>query len=86
MSFNAEVFWHLVGGAVVLVSVFVGSLFMVAPHKIDGYYLSRGGSNSGSICVYAHWTWHQDELSFCTDDYQKALDFVSRANQEAVVK
>lgn len=56
--------------------------FIVAPKKVDGYYLSHGSSSTGqaAVCVYAHWTWHVDEMSFCTDDQQKALDFVAKAN------
>lgn len=42
--------------------------------------MSRGSNNEGQVCVYAHWTWHVDEVAFCTDDYQKALAFTQTAN------
>jgi hypothetical protein len=75
--------WNLVGAVVVLaVLVAVLSCFF-APKNVDYYYLSKGEDNGNrpfATCVQAHWTWHPDELSFCTNDYQQALDFVTKAN------
>lgn len=78
--------WEDTGKAMALVFLLfafgtVGA-FILAPKNVDYYYLSHGSQTSGqaSVCVYAHWTWHNDEISFCTDDQQKALDFVAKAN------
>lgn len=71
--------WPLVGVIALTIAVTCGLILFFAPKKVDGYYLSRG-AGMGNVCVYAHWTWHPDELAFCTDDYQKALDFVKQAN------
>jgi hypothetical protein len=61
--------------------VFVG-VYVSAPKNVDYYYLSHGSqSTTGGTCVYAHWTWHNDEVAFCTDDRERAIDFVTRANQ-----
>lgn len=55
---------------------------LFAPKNVDYYYISLGQENtSATSCVYAHWTWKTDEKSFCTDDKDRALDFVTRANQ-----
>jgi hypothetical protein len=57
------------------------ALLIFSPKNVDYYYLSRANSgNAPATCVYAHWTWHSDEVAFCTDDAQKALDFVAKAN------
>jgi len=75
--------WNVFGMVMGLTLAAMVVAFIVAPKKVDGYYLSHGASGQGgqaAVCVYAHWTWHMDELSFCTDDQQKALDFVAKAN------
>ena len=80
MNWNWDDIWHSVGVIVVLgIAVFVG-MFAFATKNVDYYYLSQGGSNSNAACVYAHWTWHSDEKVFCTDDYNKAIDFATKAN------
>lgn len=77
-----EKMWEFAGMVILLALISVSIAFIVAPHKVDGYYLSRSNQGAANgVCVYAHWTWHPDELSFCTDDYAKALDFVAKANQ-----
>lgn len=53
---------------------------LVSPHKTVGYYLSHASQSSPSVCVYAARTWQQDEIAYCTDDVNKALDVVSKAN------
>jgi hypothetical protein len=66
--------------------VIVGAVAMIfgwilAPKNVNYYYLSHGGGGvQNANCVFAHWTWHPDEVAFCTDDYQRALDFAARAN------
>lgn len=75
--------WQGVLAALVLAAAcFVGK-WIVSEKKVDGYYLSKGSNGLGgsqATCVYAHWTWHHDELSFCTNNYQEALEFVERGN------
>lgn len=52
----------------------------LAPKNVDYYYLSLGRDSHMATCVYAHWTWHTDERSFCTNSKDEALDFVTKAN------
>lgn len=77
-----EKLWNIAGMAGLLIVAGVVTVWIFAPKKVDGYYLSHGSNATGqaAVCVYAHWTWHVDEMSFCTDDQQKALDFVTKAN------
>lgn len=73
--------WHTVGAAIVVAIVVLGVSFVFAPKKVDGYYLSQSTQRTGmATCVYAHWTWHTDEQSFCTNSYQEAVDFMNKAN------
>ena len=78
--------WDQIGLAIIAVVVIafatLGVIALAAPHNVDYYYLSKGGmENSGqATCVQAHWTWHTDEISYCTNDAQQALDFVTKAN------
>lgn len=65
-----------------LAALIIAALVICSPKAVDGYYLSHGSNNIHTAsCVYAHWTWHVDELAFCSDDYQKVLDFAAKANQ-----
>lgn len=75
-----EDIWHVVGVVLVLTAATLLSVMIVAPKKVDGYYFSKPQGNDGVACVYAHWTWHTDEKSFCTNNYQEALEFVAKAN------
>ena len=84
MGIDWEDIWCGVGVSVVVAALIFAGVALSAPHKVDGYYLSHGSENAPAICVYSHWTWHQDEVAYCTDDYQKALDFATKAN--ALVK
>lgn len=78
--------WDDVWGSVAVLGVIaivaVGVVFIFAPKNVNYYYLGHGSGNgsANANCVYAHWTWHTDEIAFCTDDYQKALDFTKQAN------
>jgi hypothetical protein len=74
--------WQVLGmGLALALAAFIG-IYVFAPKNVDYYYLST--SNSGSrglgFCVYAHWTWHSDEIAYCTDKKDDALDFVAKAN------
>lgn len=80
MELDTDKLWHVVGVILLLVAAFSTIVYLSKEKKVDGYYLSRGGGSNANVCVYAHWTWHLGELVFCTDDYQKALDFVKQAN------
>jgi hypothetical protein len=71
--------WGVVGVLLVIVAVIAGGVVFFAPKNVDYYYISRAGTQSVT-CVYAHWTWHPDEIAFCTDDGMKATDFAARAN------
>lgn len=73
--------WHLAAVVLLFLTIAGGWKLFTAPKNVDYYYLSQGsGENHTATCVYAHWTWHPDEVSFCTDDRDKALDFVTRGN------
>lgn len=75
--------WQVLMVMAFLAALGFGAKWITSPKNVDYYYLSHGSGGNGnqaSVCVYAHWTWHSDELSFCTDDQQKALDFVAKAN------
>lgn len=64
-----------------VVAAVLGVRIVTASKTVDYYYLSRGeGGNRTATCVYAHWTWHPDEEALCTDDSNKAIDFMARAN------
>lgn len=64
----------------VIVASAIGVRLLTAPHDVDYYYISHSGAQNTTTCVYAHWTWHVDEIAFCTDDAQKAVEFTARAN------
>ena len=73
--------WHVIGMSIVVAALtFLGFVF-AAPHNVDYYYLSNATNKPMAACVYAHWTWHPDEISFCTNNKDEALDFVLKANQ-----
>ena len=82
MDWDIEItIWHLLLIAFLILIAVLGTMLLVSTKKVDAYYLSRGSNTYAGVCVYAHWTWHSDEQAFCTDDYNKALDFVERANK-----
>lgn len=82
MQIDTEDVWQYILMILVLVLAGTGIFALAATKRVDGYYLSTAGNRQGgqATCVYAHWTWHSDELSFCTNNYQEALDFVAKAN------
>jgi hypothetical protein len=73
--------WGVVLVVAALASIVVITVFTFSTKHVDYYYLSRGSQTSSATCVHAHWTWHPDETAFCTDDYQKAIDFAAKANE-----
>lgn len=77
-----EQIWAGIGSAAAVAALTLGLTAIIKPHKIDGYYLSH--QNSQNVCVYAHWTWHSDEVVYCTDRPSDAIDFAVKAN--ALVK
>lgn len=72
--------WASVGVLTVLLFVAFLGILAFAPKNVDYYYLTTANTQHSTTCVDAHWTWHTDEVAFCTDDKDKALDFVTRAN------
>lgn len=85
MSYDLEellirVFWCVL----LAVGVAAATLLLVAAAKekrVDGYYLSQGsGGKRVSTCIYAHWTWHPDEVAFCTNNVQEAIDALPKLN------
>jgi len=84
LDFLDNVEWSdLFLGAALLGAVSLGSLgitAMVMPHNVDYYYLSGGTSVTRGICVQAHWTWHFDEVAYCSEDKDRAIDFAQKAN------
>lgn len=55
---------------------------ITAPKNVNYYYVSDGqASTHPAYCVYAHWTWHPDEVAYCTDDAQKALAWAEQATR-----
>ena len=70
--------WQLIAILLILVIVYGIGVKILAPKNVDYYYLST--SENGGFCVYAHWTWHRDEIAYCTDDKDRALDFTAKAN------
>jgi hypothetical protein len=72
--------WQLVAIALILTVCGVSVRMLTAPKNVDYYYTSHGQGQASAACVYAHWTWHPDELAFCSDDYQRATDFMAKSN------
>lgn len=73
--------WSALAMLLVIAAAILGCIVFFAPKNVDYYYISHGANqNQASTCVYAHWTWHTDEISFCTDDATKAEDFAAKAN------
>ena len=74
--------WGALGISLAIFAAILGAVVFFAPKNVDYYYLSTENSGNKAIgfCAYAHWTWHQDEIAYCSDDKDKVLDFVARAN------
>lgn len=77
-----EKMWQYIGAIVVLAGLVTLGFAIFEPKNVDYYYLSTANSSSKGLgfCAYAHWTWHVDEIAYCSDDKDKVLDFVSKAN------
>lgn len=73
--------WNVIGAAILLAAAILSTLYVFAPKKVDGYYLSnaRNGGAVMATCVWAHWSWHADEQAFCTNNYQEAVEFATKA-------
>ena len=70
--------------AMVFATVFTALFiwYLCTPPVLQGYYLGHKSENHApSFCVMAEWRWDLDDVVYCTDDYNKALDFVERANK-----
>lgn len=78
--------WNNVWATLIAIAVLGGlgvlGMYIFAPKNVDYYYLSTSNSGNRSLgfCAYAHWTWHTDEIAYCSDDKDKVLDFVAKAN------
>lgn len=81
MNWDWDDVWQFVGVVAVIGLLAFSIVLALAPKNVDYYYVSHSGQSNTAICIYAHWTWHVDEISFCTDDEAKAMDFVTKANQ-----
>jgi hypothetical protein len=83
MSWDWEDAWILLGFVAVIALFTVLIVFVVVSPTLRGYYLSppSGHGNVPAVCVCAEWRWLEDDVVFCSDDYNKALDFVERANK-----
>lgn len=75
--------WGALGALAVLLIVGMIGVLIFAPKNVDYYYVSAA-NGSTEFCAYAHWTWHTDERAYCSDDKDKVLDFVGKANATIV--
>lgn len=80
MNWYWEDTWSSLGVALVIGLVITAGVALYMPHNVDYYYISGGSAQHPGICANAHWTWHQDEVAFCSDDQGKVLDFMTKAN------
>ena len=72
--------WQAVLIALIALAVTGIGVWVFSPKNVDYYYASSAGGETLGFCVYAHWTWHVDEIAYCSDDKNNVLDFVARAN------
>lgn len=70
-------------GAVLFGIVLFGT-WAFSTKDVQYYYLND--SQSKGTCVAAKWQWNPDQTVYCSDDYQRAMDFLSKANQYGVKK
>lgn len=77
---NFDDIWQGVAVAVVLAAAAISGKALVSEHRVDGYYLSHTSASQSATCIVAHWTWHPDEIAFCTNSPQEALEVLERAN------
>ena len=81
-DWNWDDTWQLVAVVFIVVCMATLGIVIFAPKEVDYYYLSTANSGAKVVgfCAYAHWTWHNDEIAYCSDDKDKVLDFVAKAN------
>lgn len=63
--------------------IFAGFISAIAFTHVDRYYAAspRTGNIASVSCAWAHWTgWHIDEIAFCSDDANKVVEWVAKAN------
>ena len=53
-------------------------------HAVRWYYLSDSGGKTFCIDADRNW-WPDDQAVYCSDDIQKALDALKRANEARLV-
>lgn len=75
-----ENWWRVILTAAALGIITTLGFLIFEPHDVNYYYASTGEGSKPAYCVYAHWTWHGDEVAFCSDDSAKVLDFMVKAN------
>jgi hypothetical protein len=73
--------WQLIGILVVIATVVWFSYFTASKRELKSYYLGPTSYSAPAFCVRAEWTWDEDPVVFCTDDRDRAIDFVKRANE-----
>jgi hypothetical protein len=65
------------------VLILAGLITAIASAHVDRYYVSSAhtGQISSVTCAWAHWSgWHTDEIAFCSDDANKVVEWVAKAN------
>ena len=55
-------------------------VMMSQDHPARWYYLSQSASFQRGCCVMVDIDWKDDEVVYCADDIDKALDVMQRAN------
>jgi len=79
---NYEIDWDNVWGAVLVIAVLLALIVTIraitADHIVRYYYL--GTDSTRAYCMVADINWALDKDGFCTDDINKALDAMNRAN------
>lgn len=74
----------IIGLCILGIALIGGFISAIALAHVDRYYVSstqtaRGVSSVS--CAWAHWTgWHSDEIAYCSDDANKVIDWVAKAN------
>lgn len=64
----------------VLIVAAIGITAILEPKYIEYYYLSAPNNAQVGFCVSSHWAWQSDQVVFCSDEKDKTLDFVAKAN------
>lgn len=77
MDFDEVAGWIVCG--IVSIGLVVGTVAICAKHTVDYYYPTS--PSEGKVCVYAHWTWHEDEKAGCFNTPAEALEFAREATQ-----